>query len=181
MRTCEREFRCPISTSASNARFTGPLTSFHFGPLHQRNIRYDEVPYLNIFRNELVEDIAGNLHRPAWKRLILQGVRDEAALCHLAVAHGALSYILDRPRHDTPKRTNIGLVFQHYNKGVSYMQRLINESEHDCTNVILLCAFLCICFEIRYQRPYESLLHLHHALRIFSLKTTRCTANDLRF
>lgn len=65
------------------------------------------------------------------------------------------------------------LVFQHYNKGIGHMQRLIDDTKHDCTNVVLLCAFLCMCFEMRYRRPYMSLLHFRHSLKILLSNTVQ--------
>lgn len=69
------------------------------------------------------------------------------------------------------------LVLQHYNKGMRHMQRLIDDDKQHCTNVVLLCAFLCMCFEMRYRRPYVSLLHFRHSLQILLSNTMKSETN----
>lgn len=148
---------------------TNPLTLFHFGPFQERNIRRDEIVYLDTFRHVLVEEIAGHTGRPALKRLILQGIHDEAALCHVALAYGALNHSLDNSQHHvTARGTTMELVFRHYTQGISDMQRVLDRKDNNCRNVILLCALLCICCEIRCRRPHKTHSHLRHALEIVS-------------
>lgn len=147
---------------------------FHFGPLKERNIRGDEIVYLDTFRHVLVEGIAGHTGRPALKRLILQGVHDEAALCHVAVAYGALNHILDHSQHHGHAQgATMELVYRHYTQGISDMQRILDRKDDYCINVILLCALLCICCEIRSRRPHQTHSHLRHALEILSARSSQ--------
>ncbi len=99
----------------------------------------------------------------------MQSVHDEAALCHMAVAYGALNHLLDHSQHHgTARSTTMEMVLRHYTKGISDMQRILDRKDDYCINAILLCALLCICFEIRCRRPHKALLHLRHALKILS-------------
>ncbi|KND89506.1 Transcriptional regulatory protein moc3, partial [Tolypocladium ophioglossoides CBS 100239] len=161
--------------------FTAPLTLSNFQPSQAGNgaggLGRGDGEYLDLFCHELVVCVVGG-GRATWRRLVLQAAHEEPALCHAAIAFSALQ----RARTATGTRScgdgdavqglaaagMRRLALRHYGRCIQEMQRMAARARDDgrCVNVALLCAVVCICFELRMDEPVAALSHLEHGLSI---------------
>lgn len=169
--------------------FTAPLTLTHFRPTQTGWLTAQEVAHLDLFRHELVYSIVGHVGTPAWKRLILQAVHEEVALCHAVVAFTALSTAssssggemvavggsdhgggtastAQSPQSSgyAPRENEFAL--RHYGKALEAMRHVFRHNDKRSINTALLCTLLCICFELRIKEPATALTHLEHGLQV---------------
>ncbi|KAM3446310.1 hypothetical protein MY3296_009798 [Beauveria thailandica] len=165
--------------------FTAPLTLTHFRPTQTGWLTPQEIAHLDLFRHELVYSIVGHVGTPSWKRLILQAVHDEVALCHAVVAFTALSTsglhadvgsdagagghghghgtasMAHSPQSNAASREN-EFALRHYGKALEAMRHVFRHNDKRSINTALLCTLLCICFELRIRDPATALTHLEH-------------------
>ncbi|OAA54647.1 Zn(2)-C6 fungal-type DNA-binding domain protein [Cordyceps fumosorosea ARSEF 2679] len=160
--------------------FTAPLTLTHFRPTQTGWLTPREVAHLDLFRHELVYSIVGHVGTPAWRRLILQAVHEEVALCHAVVAFTALSTSGDAgcdaglattssvaaqsPPQNASRENEFAL--RHYGKALEAMRHVFRHDDKRSINTALLCTLLCICFELRIREPATALTHLEHGLQV---------------
>ncbi|KAM3506241.1 hypothetical protein MY11210_007637 [Beauveria gryllotalpidicola] len=163
--------------------FTAPLTLTHFRPTQTGWLTPQEIAHLDLFRHELVYSIVGHVGTPSWKRLILQAVHEEVALCHAVVAFTALSTsgvhgdagssdaggaggqgtasMAQSPPSSGASREN-EFALRHYGKALEAMRHVFRHDDKRSINTALLCTLLCICFELRIKDPATALTHLEH-------------------
>ncbi|OAQ97382.1 hypothetical protein LLEC1_07705 [Akanthomyces lecanii] len=139
--------------------FTAPLTLTHFRPTQTGWLTPQEIAHLDLFRHELVYSIVGHVGTPSWKRLILQAVHEEVALCHAVVAFTALSTSAGASRENE-------FALRHYGKALEAMRHVFHHNDRRSINTALLCTLLCICFELRIKEPGTALTHLNHGLQV---------------
>lgn len=158
--------------------FTAPLTLTHFRPTQTGWLTQQEIAHLDLFRHELVYSIVGHVGTPSWKRLILQAVHEEVALCHAVVAFTALSTsgadfgdggpgastFAPSPTNTTSRENEFAL--RHYGKALEAMRHVFRHNDKRSINTALLCTLLCICFELRIKEPATALTHLEHGLQV---------------
>lgn len=170
--------------------FTAPLTLTHFRPTQTGWLTPQEIAHLDLFRHELVYSIVGHVGTPSWKRLILQAVHEEVALCHAVVAFTALSTSAagsllpgdggsdsggqgvavsgaQSPLSHHASREN-EFALRHYGKALEAMRHVFRHNDKRSINTALLCTLLCICFELRIKEPATALTHLEHGLQVVS-------------
>ncbi|KAM3494066.1 hypothetical protein MY3957_002662 [Beauveria namnaoensis] len=147
--------------------FTAPLTLTHFRPTQTGWLTPQEIAHLDLFRHELVYSIVGHVGTPSWKRLILQAVHEEVALCHAVVAFTALS--TSAVHGDAGSENGAGAGGCHRDgldgAAVAAVQRRVPRKRRSI-NTALLCTLLCICFELRIKDPATALTHLEHGLQV---------------
>ncbi|KAJ2966986.1 hypothetical protein NQ176_g9887 [Zarea fungicola] len=172
------------ANKAGGLTFTAPLTLTHFRPTQTGWLTQQEIAHLDLFRHELVYSIVGHVGTPAWKRLILQAVHEEVALCHAVVAFTALSTCSgvqgdlgsdggqgfssteqSPSSSSTPTREN-EFALRHYGKALEAMRHVFHHNDKRSINTALLCTLLCICFELRIKEPAIALTHLEHGLQV---------------
>lgn len=90
----------------------------------------------------------------SWRRLILQAVNAEPALCHAVIAFTAV--------HEGESEAGL----QHQLKAFSKMQQVMVRNDDTSVNVALMYALVCICYELRNRDPMAALIHLTSALDI---------------
>lgn len=90
----------------------------------------------------------------SWRRLILQAVNAEPALCHAAIAFTAV--------HEGESEAGV----RHQLKAFGQMQQVMVRNDHTSVNVALMYALVCICYELRIREPMGALIHLTSALDI---------------
>lgn len=157
-----------------NVTFTPPLTLTYFRPTQPGWLSEEELGYLELFRHELIYTIVGEGHSPSWKRMILQAVHEEVALCHAVVAFSALtSRMRSRPSSpsssgSSPPAMDNEFALQHYGKALECMRHVVHQNDTQSINTALLCTLLCICFELRMRDPASALTHLEPALQLIS-------------
>ncbi|KAM3471039.1 hypothetical protein MY5147_006051 [Beauveria neobassiana] len=170
--------------------FTAPLTLTHFRPTQTGWLTAQEIAHLDLFRHELVYSIVGHVGTPSWKRLILQAVHEEVALCHAVVAFTALSTSAVHgdagsdngagaggchrttasvgaqaaPANGASRENEFAL--RHYGKALEAMRHVFRHNDKRSINTALLCTLLCICFELRIKDPATALTHLEHGLQV---------------
>lgn len=187
--------------------FTAPLTLTHFRPTQTGWLTPQEIAHLDLFRHELVYSIVGHVGTPSWKRLILQAVHEEVALCHAVVAFTALSTsagvhgdmaggeggggqqglvlpmasssLAQSPPSNQASREN-EFALRHYGKALEAMRHVFHHNDKRSINTALLCTLLCICFELRIKEPGTALTHLNHGLQVVNsnLHTGRSAVNS---
>lgn len=162
--------------------FTAPLTLTHFRPTQTGWLSQQELAHLDLFRHELIYSIVGPTGTPAWKRLILQAVHEEVALCHAVVAFSALGSnntpsmssmdspsasesSMSTPPPSVSSREN-EFALRHYGKALEAMRHVYHYNDRRSINTALLCTLLCICFELRIREPAIALTHLEHGLQV---------------
>lgn len=195
-RNCSRTGRrCDGVSKPSNNEdrltFTAPLTLSSFRPSQMGWLGQRELLCLDLFRQRLIYSIVGYVARPAWKQLILQAMHEEAALCHAMIAFSALDCGEDdssEKREDSKRvasrtRPSSRFALDHYGKGITALRRLISQGDSRSINVALLCALLCICFELRMADPRMCLSHLEYSLGILdsNLASGKCMGDDLPY
>ncbi|TQV93772.1 hypothetical protein V2A60_004067 [Cordyceps javanica] len=166
--------------------FTAPLTLTHFRPTQTGWLTQQEIAHLDLFRHELVYSIVGHVGTPSWKRLILQAVHEEVALCHAVVAFTALSTsgvhgdtgsdggqatastastAGQSPQSNNAPREN-EFALRHYGKALEAMRHVFRHNDKRSINTALLCTLLCICFELRIKEPATAMTHLEYGLQV---------------
>lgn len=157
-----------------NVTFTAPLTLTYFRPTQTGWLSQDEIAYLDLFRHELIYTIVGDSHSPAWKRMILQAVHEEVALCHAVVAFSSLtSHIRSRPSSPSssgspPPGMDNEFALRHYGKALESMRHVVHHNDSRSINTALICTLLCICFELRMRDIAVALTHLEHGLQVIA-------------
>ncbi|OAA72895.1 Zn(2)-C6 fungal-type DNA-binding domain protein [Akanthomyces lecanii RCEF 1005] len=147
--------------------FTAPLTLTHFRPTQTGWLTPQEIAHLDLFRHELVYSIVGHVGTPSWKRLILQAVHEEVALCHAVVAFTALSTsagvhgdmacsdggqqgtvlsvasssVAQSPQSNQTSREN-EFALRHYGKALEAMRHVFHHNDKRSINTALLCTLL---------------------------------------
>lgn len=120
-----------------------------------------------------------DLGQPSWKRLTLQASHEEPAFCNAIIAFGALCRTHEEARKTMavwdPKAVDISadvrLAVRNYGACIQNMRHVVGENYGRSINVVLLCAIVCICFELLMDSPDMALCHLEHSLRILNSNT----------
>lgn len=171
----------PPSQHRAEVKFKEPLTVSHFQPGNSLiGIDAADITYLDVFRHRLIDGIVGSSARPAWKALIMQMLHQEPAFRHAVVAFGAVNGLINgeetRFQSDAtslpvpaPDKT---LALRHYNSCLQGVQELVARGDEYRVNGVLLCALMCICFELRIGMPAIALRHLEHGLSIIASNAT---------
>lgn len=129
--------------------FAAPLTPTRF-PTTTGWLSSSDSQYLDLFRRHLV----GCMAEGSWRRLILQAVNAEPAMCHAVIAFAAA--------HEGESEAGL----RHQLKAFGQMQQVMVRNDHTSVNVALMYALVCICYELRIREPMAALIHLTSALDI---------------
>lgn len=131
---------------------------------------------MDVFRHRLVHCIVGDVGRPCWKNLLLQATHEEPALCNAVVAFTALCKAHDEAKKEMavwePQAADVSpdvrVAIRHYGRRIHNMEHVAGNEDGQSINMVLLCAIVCICFELLMNNPEMALCHLEHSLRILS-------------
>lgn len=185
-RHCSGVVRVPLNEYG--LYFPPPMTSNNFRPSYTNSLSQQDLAYLDLFRRHFVNSVmghAGHTGRLGLKELVLQAVHTDEAVSHAAIAFtaricaskGTGPRLLQGTSADEHSISANHSALVHYGKCLSQLRNISQQTDNRSINVALICALLCVCFELRMEDPVYSLHHLEHGLRV--LQSRKPLGNSL--
>ena len=144
-------------------------------PLHQHSTLLEKRAF-HFFRCQTVPSISGYFQDDVWGRLVLQLSHVEPAVRHAVNALGALheEQHLRCTGHDDMRYRSTTLdsfSTQQYANALERVQTL-TASSRPLTEVVVVCALVCIHFEALRGNSQAALLHIENAIKILVASKT---------
>lgn len=143
-----------------------PLKGVSFG------IQYNalEKRTFDFFRSKTAPCMSGYFQDPVWERLALQASHTEPVIRYAINALGALHEERYLRAEASKSGMELSLVqtdfpVHQYAKALSGLQKLLGSGKAS-TNVVLLCALLCVHYEALQERFIPALTHAENAMRL---------------
>jgi Fungal specific transcription factor domain len=125
----------------------------------------------DFFRNCSVPNISLHFGSPPWTRLALQASHLEPALQHAAAALGALHEYLESqkcPENLVVTRNTISIDYatQQYTQALTFLRNLLTKSDSQSIELALICALMCMYFEVLQENWQIAQAHLENCLKV---------------
>jgi hypothetical protein len=124
----------------------------------------------DFFRSCSVPNISLHFGSPPWTRLALQASHLEPALQHAAAALGALHEYLESRRYSGDLVANntitIDYATQQYMTALTFLRQLLTKSDSQSIELALICALMCIYFEVLQENWEIAQVHLENCLKV---------------
>jgi hypothetical protein len=107
--------------------------------------------------------------------VVMQMSHAELAICHAAVAIGALQEALSELSEDTNSRMQRFAIYQH-SRSIELLRSRMSSNDPNVKRTVLICCVLFIVFEIIYGNYDQAVMHLQNGLHILGTKKLRYQA-----
>jgi hypothetical protein len=112
--------------------------------------------------------MAGYHKTPGWLKLLLQGVHEEPAVRHAAIAFSALQI---PNQDDTPLLQTSGpkpFALEQYDLCMKSFKKLLDNGDHRSIEASLMCSMLCSGFDIMEGTHHNAKDHIESGIRLIA-------------
>ncbi|PYI03917.1 hypothetical protein BO78DRAFT_471685 [Aspergillus sclerotiicarbonarius CBS 121057] len=133
----------------------------------------DERRCFTYFQTHSVPRMVGFFDSELWQRLVLQMSQAETAVCHAAVALGALhedSEARGMPlqKVDLDRNNHHRFALEQYSKAIAALQRRLQSNDPQARLAVLMCCVTFIFFEYLQGNRGKAFAHLQNGLHVLA-------------